>query len=288
MIDFSNKRFYKKPFQNQKDVLLAKQKELEEKEKVLADKIKELEENKRMFIQRATICDDTIHEINNIHKLLVGNKDRIREAFESLQLYNQETINYLDNTIKTLEGNVSLLSIRLQSHRLLMNPSLGMSDMPIYINVYRKVEKIYKCLYEKRVEKNISINIIGNSYKEFKIKDNIELAIFIIIENAIKYSPANDEITIIFSEKNKELKVEFINWALCPRDEEMPLLIKRSFRSDVARSMKDVKGSGLGLYLLDQICKSTNVNYEISKGTERKQNAGNFYNQFIVSLIFTS
>ena len=154
MIDFSNKRFYKRtPIQNQDNALQVQQKELQEREELLYHREKEFEESKKVYIQRVNICDDTIHEINNIHKLLVGNKDRLRDAFDSLSIYDEKTMNYIDNTIKTLEGNVSLLSIRLQSHRLLMNPSLGDSDMPININVYRKVEKIYKCLYEKKVEK---------------------------------------------------------------------------------------------------------------------------------------
>ena len=56
MIDFSNKRFYKRtPIQNQDNALQVQQKELQEREELLYHREKEFEESKKVYIQRVNI-----------------------------------------------------------------------------------------------------------------------------------------------------------------------------------------------------------------------------------------
>lgn len=251
---------------NEKEQLLCR------REDVVTDREKELK-------YRSNLFDDTIHEINKIYKQIEGNANRLREAFDSSMFDN-----YFDDTLKTLEGNVSLLSIRLELHRYLMNPSLADSDQSGKFVIYKKVEKIYKCLYEEKTKKRLSIKLDGNSLRSFRLKNTIELAIFIIIENAIKYSPANEEIIIKFSETNSNLVVVFKNWGICPLQEEMQKLTERGFRSSIIH--QQISGNGLGLYVLDQICKSNGVGLNIYKDDESKWINGVKYNPFIVTLTF--
>ena len=158
--------------------------DLNEKEQLLQQREDSVAAREEKLKNRSILFDDTIHEINKIYKQIEGNASRLREAFDS-SIFDD----YFDDTLKTLEGNVSLLSIRLELHRYLMNPSLTDNDLSGKFVIYKKVEKIYKCLYEEKVKKGLLIDMQGRNERSFRLKNTIELAIFIIIENAIKYSP---------------------------------------------------------------------------------------------------
>jgi signal transduction histidine kinase len=267
---------------HEKELEKRKIEDLNEKEQLLHQREEIVKERENKLKYRSDLFDDTIHEINKIYKQIEGNTSRLKEAFESLRFDDY----YLNNTLKTLEGNVSLLSIRLELHRYLMNPSLTESDQPGRFVIYKKVEKIYKCLYEEKAKKSLNIDLKGSNERSFRLKNTIELAIFIIIENAIKYSPENETITINFSENTNGLIVTFKNWAICPTDDEMQKLTERGYRSSIIRQKTNINGSGLGLYLLKQLCQSNNVEFNISKGNELKMISGVKYNPFIVTLTF--
>ena len=256
--------------------------DINEKEHLLNQREEVVAERENRLKYRSDLFDDTIHEINKIYKQIEGNTNRLKEAFESLRFDDD----YLNNTLKTLEGNVSLLSIRLELHRYLMNPSLIDSDQLGRFVIYKKVEKIYKCLYEEKTKKGLNIDLKGSNERGFRLKNTIELAIFIIIENAIKYSPENETITIFFSENTDGLIVTFKNWGICPPEEEMQKLTERGYRSSIIRQQTNINGSGLGLYLLKQLCLSNNVEFNISKGNDLKTISGVKYNPFIVTLTF--
>ena len=100
------------------------------------------------------------------------------------------------------------------------------------------------------------------------------------------FSPENETITINFSENTNGLIVTFKNWAICPTDDEMQKLTERGYRSSIIRQKTNINGSGLGLYLLKQLCQSNNVEFNISKGNELKMISGVKYNPFIVTLTF--
>lgn len=276
MINFNSRRFYKKASEKNLNTDSGKKNldELVEREKRVVQQEKQLKANSELF-------DDTIHEINKIYTLLDSNANKLRKAYDSLQFDG-----YFDNIIKDIEGIVSLLSIRLQLHRYLMNPSLTEKDQTGKFVIWKKVEKIYKCLNAEKSKKGLSINMRGSNSKSFKLKNTIELAIFIIIENAIKYSPDNEEITIDFEESKNNLLVSFTNWGMCPSNEEMARLTERGFRSNIAQQNPNTKGSGLGLYILEQICKSNSVDLNIAKGDISKKISGVDHNPFTVKLTF--
>ena len=276
MIDFNSKRFYKKASDKNFNKESEKQKieELNEREQRIIQQEKQLKTNSELF-------DDTIHEINKIYTLLESNANKLRNAYE-LSRFDD----FFDNILKDMEGNVSLLSIRLQLHRYMMNPSLTEKDQTGKFVIWKKVEKIYKCLYAEKAKKNLSIVMTGSNTKSFKLRNTIEIAIFIIIENAIKYSPDNEVITINFVENKNNLVVSFTNWGTCPSDEEMSRLTERGFRSAITRQNPTIKGSGLGLNILEQICKSNGVDLNISKGNETKKISGIECNPFTIRLTF--
>ena len=233
------------------------------------------------------LVDDTIHEIRNINNQLKSNSLKLSNALKGVVLSDEQQSSYISNTLLTLCANASLLSIRMDSYDMMMNPSALSKEMSGLIGVYGKVEKVYKCLYSTRVDKRINIKLDGKSNLKFRLKSTIEIAFFIILENAIKYSPEGEEIIISFTEKNRQLIVVFKNFGIVPSDNEMRRLTERGYRASEIVHAKKIKGNGLGLYLLDQICVANKVAYDIRKGKETKILGGQEYKPFIVTLVFS-
>ena len=254
--------------------------ELQKGKKELEDRLNDLENDRRLV-------DDTIHEIRNINNQLKSNSLKLSNALKGVVLSDEQQSSYISNTLLTLCANASLLSIRMDSYDMMMNPSALSKEMSGLIGVYGKVEKVYKCLYSTRVDKRINIKLDGKSNLKFRLKSTIEIAFFIILENAIKYSPEGEEIIISFTEKNRQLIVVFKNFGIVPSDNEMRRLTERGYRATENDHTKKIKGNGLGLYLLDQICVANKVAYDIRKGKETKILGGQEYKPFIVTLVFS-
>lgn len=69
-----------------------------------------------------------------------------------------------------------------------------------------------------------------------------------IIENAIKYSPDETEITILSEEKDGFVWVSVLDQGVGITEDELPFVFSQFFRSKNVKS-SPIKGSGLGLYL---------------------------------------
>lgn len=95
-------------------------------------------------------------------------------------------------------------------------------------------------------------------------------------------------VDIDFNEHDSGLNVSFRNWAECPQDDEMPHLTERGFRSKIVANKGGYEGSGLGLYLLKQICEVNNVKYEFEKKDDVKFIEGVRYQPFVLTLFFSN
>lgn len=222
-----------------------------------------IKEKERLLDANQNLLDDTIHEIRKINNQIKATSLNLTRQINSLVFDNPDIERSITNTLKTLDANASLLSIRMNAYNLLLNPSSTDGELMTTMGVYSKIEKVYKCLYASRNAKRLNVILRGKTERVCRLRDSIELAFFIIIENAIKYSPDGEDISIIFAENDDFLKVDFINFAICPKTNELNHLKERGFRSEYARK-SHIAGSGLGLFLFNNICSANNVKYEIN------------------------
>lgn len=261
-------------------------KELDERERELKEKEDRINEREKIADTDRKVLEDTLHELRKINNQIKGNILELEKLIDGHIEEDGYSERHINNALKTIEGNSSLLSIRMDAYDILYNPASINTELDLMIGVYSKVEKVYKCLYPSKKEKKLDVILKGGSEKKFRLRNSIELAFFIIIENAIKYSPEGEKITISFVEKAGELSVQFENWGICPAVEEIPLLTHRGFRASSISENTNYTGSGLGLYLLDQICHTNQVEYGIMVDNICKHYNGIKYNPFVVTLRF--
>ena len=245
-----------------------------------------IEEERRDLEQNVSLLNETLHEVRRINNQLKASALQLSNALNDAH-FDINKHSEIENIRKNIEANASLLSIRMDAYDMILNPDSIENEMIVPLSVFRKVEKVYKCLYAQKKEKNIDIRMSGHSNHLFRLSNIIELAFFIIIDNAIKYSPENEVVTIDFKENSSSLAVSFKNWGIRPHEEEEAHLTERGFRSKIITRKTTVKGSGLGLYLLKQICDMNNVVLNIHIGKEGEMIDGLTFSPFIVKLTFS-
>lgn len=231
--------------------------------------IEELKQQVSDLKHKELLIDSLLHELRSINGDL---KDCL------------DAINFDDNKdIIPIWAQANLLSIRMKMYDFDINPLLFAGAEKYDIPIFKRVEKVYKCLDNLHFSKNISIKLEGNTWLRYEANDIIEIAFYIIIHNAIKYAPEHSEITIRFIETGNTVKVVFSNFCELPDESELQKLTQRGYRGANAINGK-TKGSGIGLYTMSKICNALGIVYlfDIQKDTARQN-----YGKFNVTLIFT-
>ena len=80
----------------------------------------------------------------------------------------------------------------------------------------------------------------------------IEQAVVNLIDNAIKYSPQNSNITINATVNKEEISIGVTDNGPGIAEEHLPRLFERFYRTDKARS-RSVGGTGLGLAIVKHV-----------------------------------
>lgn len=232
--------------------------------------------------------ENAIHEIHNLTNQLTSRADKLSDAI-SERYKDYEKIDKLNKNIYALSN---LMAIRLDSYKIEVDPAqLNIASL-IPIPIYRKVEKAYKCLADRASKKNVRILLVGNSYNKYNAGPLLEIAFFIILENAIKYSPSGSEIKVIFEEKEKHLVLKFTNWSIRPnRGESVKRYTERGYRGESVKLQNTTEGRGIGLYLLNQICNTFGVSFDYCfdlQSHECFNHDGYSYSPFIIKLEFAN
>ena len=122
------------------------------------------------------------------------------------------------------------------------------------------------CLH---INENISKNLIDRIYFNGR-KNLIKRCINNLIDNAIKYSNKNPEIIIETSEMEGFLYLNISDNGIGIAEEHIQNVKNKFFRVPTGK-VHNVKGFGLGLYYVSQVCKAHNWRWEVKsekgKGT---------------------
>jgi len=189
-------------------------------------------------------------------------KDRdtyLKKSYESTQEL-RDLVNEMIEVSKSeiLQSDLSLTKVELSS-------------------LLRKLIKKHQFLIEEK-NMNIELNIENNIYINCD-ETRIEKAINNIIINGIKYSPNNENLIVRLYKKNKKnnykVYLEIENTGVTIEEKYIEEIFNPFFRIEKSRSRK-TGGSGLGLYLVNQILKSHGYYYTL----KNKENSVVFLIEF--------
>ena len=224
---------------------------------------------------------DLLHEARSLN-------GQIRNSIDLLWENNDDENSIDYSTMLETLTNVHVCSLmisgRFSYFDSIINPSLSLGS-PYPAVVFKKFDKMRKLLkgYQR---KNvwISINSPFQSDYKYQIYPTFETLLFILLENAIKYSPENKSVDVNFDERGSILDVTIKSIGPYCDENEILHLCDRGFRGENARIAQE-KGQGFGLSFAKQICENHNIGISFNSVYSYKDH-GVKYGSFTVTLHF--
>lgn len=215
------------------------------------------------------IKENYIKSIDEMNSICEDLDKKMKDFWKHDEEYKKRSLYY----VVTLFAMQSLFSFRLRYHRRFIN-ELTMEDIwktkdnPIDFNAHRVAKKISNTLWYQAINKSTYIKFAGNSFNIFHFEnDDIILAVYILLENAVKYSLDNTDIILTFSDVSKSVSTMSISNVSSPvGDDYLPHIMEKGVSGD---NSKSTNSSGLGLHIVKRILDANNVFYTYKYENEK-------------------
>lgn len=232
--------------------------------------------------------DITSHEIKKINTQIGECSDIIIDLLKDFAppTDKQEIIDKILE--KTLTINVS--SKMIKSRFDLVNYENNKNALKVGTrhptNIYGKFDKMTTIL-KNHLKKHIPLIIHGKSKATFKCYQSFELVPFMILENAVKYSARENEVSIDFNKLDqKTLEVSITSFSpFCTKD-EITHIFEKGYRGENGEKIS-TDGSGIGLYFTKMICDANDIEITIDSNENQIIEINDIpYAPFTVTLTF--
>ena len=182
-----------------------------------------------------------VHDLRNISNSIYNS------ALEADVWINRGKYNEAKARVQNVIAAQGILKIRTDVLDFLGNPASIIKNRSI--EVFRRVDKVSRSLKPEAAKKNISIDFSGTCHLLAVGPDIFEVVPFVLIENAIKYSPEGGTISVTVIEQNDEVVLEVTSFGPEIGLDEHEAIFQKGVRGRGAQSTM-VPGTGFGLFLL--------------------------------------
>ncbi|WP_134681933.1 sensor histidine kinase [Paracoccus ravus] len=181
-----------------------------------------------------------IHDLRRFSNSIYQNAVATKKAlFEGA---GEEALIKIENTLAAQ----AMLSIRTDILDLAESRETQLDEDKV--PVYRKFDKVVKSFQPGSLLKRIDLKISGSSHSLILGPDCVEIIAYILIDNAIKYSPTNHSISVEVAEVDGSVDISITSLGPIIGLDEMEAIFEKGFRSKAARDI-EASGTGFGLYL---------------------------------------
>lgn len=173
---------------------------------------------------------------------------------------------------KQFENNKWLQYIKSESNRMnkltndllyLARTSEVANTQPTIYNVSTQLEGLVLSMEALAFENKILLqyDILENKFIKFDQNQFTQLML-ILLDNAIKYTPENNEIFVSLEKKSKTLKLSVKNTGVTLSEEEINNVFERFYMSDKSRE-RNKNSYGLGLSIAHEISANNNTQLKV-------------------------
>lgn len=218
------------------------------------------------------IVSDAMHELRYFNQRLKNLSEQLSKEIKVDEIGNGTPLNanatHADQIRTISEGILSLSQLfttRLHFIDIELNPEI-IQDLPVVpVNIFGKFDKARRMLNSQAKGKKVKVKFakpecIINDFEAYPI---IDILPYLILDNAIKYSPDKNEVSIEFDVYKGLLEVNIESIGPYVEPEEIENLTKKRYRGKGAESLS-ITGSGLGLHFVKYICNLHNIDLTIS------------------------
>lgn len=223
------------------------------------------EQEKNTFLYFVT------HNVNTPLTLLLNEIQNLSETYKNLPKKDKNTAE-IENSIQNIQKNARAINIIIQN----VLDSYKISDRRYIIN--QKILNLKDCLKKeteflskKAENKNQNFTFKCEAKEpcvfcdEYSLKGIYEN----LVDNAIKYTKYNGNITVLMEEKADFIILNVIDDGQGIPKEKQPFLFER-FAKIGSNPTGSEKSCGLGLFVVNEICKLNNLTLEYSENKSAK------------------
>jgi len=230
-----------------------------------------------------SILDGIMHETRRLNSEIASSCEAVSKCIAN-QNYNQASHDAEDAFYSS-----GLISSRLTFADFEINPD-SVSRQPKYsAGIYKKFDKARRILFRAAKNKGVNVVIQGPSRNEIEVLPAFEMVPFVLLDNAIKYSPHNQDVQVqVTDNPSPGTRVQVVITSVGPMvpTHELPTLIKRGQRGSYA-TKSNIPGEGIGLYLADTLIRLANGRMELSSSQASLYSVnGVAYSSFVVEIGF--
>lgn len=204
---------------------------------------------------RKRLVTDIFHEIRTPLNVLQNNIEAMIDGIipvtsERLNALNDEVIRFGKllnnlNTLKSIENESMALKLDVVQ--------LGglISDVCEDFSIYLKNKNIK---FKLSMDSSLNYAIYGD-------KDKLRQVFINLLSNAVKFTEENGSISINLTEDKENIFVEILDTGIGIKEEDVPYVFERLYRSD--RSKEKIEGIGVGLSIVKNILTLHSANIEV-------------------------
>ena len=217
----------------------------------MATKLNSLEEDQKKFI--ANVSHDFRSPLTSIKGYIEAMKDgtippEMQEKYLDIVLFETERLTKLTQSLLTLNAWDN------KSNRL------ELSDFRLYDTIV----SIINSFEGKCEKKKITIDLVlgSKNYMVNADKAKIEQVIYNLIDNAVKFTPNEGQITIDVHDKNEKVFVSIKDNGIGIPKDSLKKIWDRFYKTDLSRG-RDKTGTGLGLSITKEIINAHDENINV-------------------------
>lgn len=223
---------------------------------------------------------NTIHDVRKFNANIKTRSEIISNKIKGCKKRDTEKIKKCGENIWAMS---QLISTRLSEYDYLYAESPLQCGSKYDFNFFTTFDKIRRCMIDEAKKDNKEIRVSANvTCSEIQAYDSIKYMPFLLIDNALKYSFNNSTIEIKIKDEENSQTIEIKSTGVFVDENEISSLFLRGYRGK--NSMKFTQnGSGIGLYLVKEICDANNIKVEVktmkildSNGYKRNVDGGIF------------
>ncbi|MBI5560884.1 MAG: PAS domain-containing sensor histidine kinase [Deltaproteobacteria bacterium] len=215
--------------------------------------LREITEEKRVETLKKDFVANVSHELRTPLASIKGYAETLLDGGMDDRTTLKEFLRVIDkhaNRMSRLIDDLLVLS-RLESHEMpMVREPVDMREL-----VSSVAEGVKKQAADKGIR--LSMSLDENLPKVASDRGRIEQVMLNLLDNAIKYTPADGMVNVKVSSSGTEIRVDVKDTGIGIPPGDIPRIFERFYRVDKARS-RDLGGTGLGLAIVKHIIHSLN------------------------------
>jgi signal transduction histidine kinase len=198
------------------------------------------------FNQQKQFIEDASHELRTPLAVLEGHVSLLKRWGKHEPEILDESLEAITQETKRLQGLVKELLDLTRAESLQTQTPAQTEIASVLEHVVRSLEVLYP---------EFLFDLQNTAEEQVKIAvqpEHVEQILFIVLDNAIKYSTQQKRIDILAQQYDDKLVIEITDYGEGIPAKDLPFVFDRFYRVDKARSRK-VGGTGLGLSIAHRL-----------------------------------